>query len=70
MKNLPDPIEAIKFRMEQYGHSQTEAAKIIGVTRSRLNEILHRKRKLSLVQIRRLEKYGVPLEVLVQDYKL
>ena len=67
---LPTPIEAIEFRMEQYGHNQTQAAKIIGITRSRLNEILHRKRTLSVIQIRRLWKYGIPLQVLIQEYDL
>jgi len=68
--SLPDPVEAIKFRMEQYDHNQTTTARIIGITRSRLNEILHRKRNLTLDQIRRFKKYGVPLKVLIQEYEL
>ena len=44
---LPDPIEAIKFRMEQMGYNQNDLAKIVGL-KSRASEILNRKRKLSL----------------------
>jgi HTH-type transcriptional regulator/antitoxin HigA len=43
---LPDPIEAIKFRMEQMGYSQNDLATIVGL-KSRASEILNRKRKLS-----------------------
>jgi HTH-type transcriptional regulator/antitoxin HigA len=42
---LPDPIEAIKFRMEQMGYTQNDLAKIVGF-KSRASEILNRKRKL------------------------
>ena len=42
---LPDPIEAIKFRMEQMGYNQTDLANIIGL-KSRASEILNKKRKL------------------------
>ncbi|MBC7409570.1 MAG: transcriptional regulator, partial [Arcicella sp.] len=51
--DLPDPIEAIKFRMEQMGYSQNDLAKIVGF-KSRASEILSRKRKLSLEMIRQL----------------
>lgn len=44
---LPDPIEAIKFRMEQMGYNQNDLAQIVGL-KSRASEILNRKRKLSL----------------------
>src|ERR1700712_89943 len=50
---LPDPIEAIKFRMEQLGYSQTDLARVVGL-KSRASEILNRKRKLSLEMIRQL----------------
>lgn len=66
--DLPDPIEAIKFRMEQSGLTQTDLANIIG-HKSRASEILNRKRKLSLDMIRRLhDKWRIPTEVLVQAY--
>ena len=42
---LPDPIEAIKFRMEQLDYSQNDLAKVIGL-KSRASEILNKKRKL------------------------
>ncbi len=65
---MPDPIEAIKFRMEQMGMKQKELAEIIGF-KSRVSEILNRKRKLTLEMIRKLnEALSIPTEVLVQKY--
>jgi len=65
---FPDPIEAIKFRIEQLGYSQNDLAEIIGL-KSRTSEILNRKRKLSLSMIRKLtEKLHIPSEVLIQPY--
>lgn len=65
---LPDPIEAIKFRMEQLNFSQNDLAKIIGL-KSRASEILNKKRRLSLEMIRNLsEKLHIPSEVLIQEY--
>ncbi|MDP9230628.1 MAG: helix-turn-helix domain-containing protein [Bacteroidota bacterium] len=65
---FPDPIEAIKFRMEQMGYNQTDLAKIVGL-KSRASEILNKKRKLSLDMIRQLHKtLKIPTEVLVQAY--
>lgn len=66
--DLPDPIEAIKFRMEQMGYTQNDLAKIIGF-KSRASEILNRKRKLSLEMIRQLHtSLNIPTEVLIQAY--
>lgn len=65
---LPDPIEAIKFRMEQLNYSQNDLAEVIGL-KSRASEILNKKRKLSLEMIRKLtEKLHIPSEVLIQAY--
>ena len=65
---LPDPIEAIKFRMEQLGYNQTDLAKVVGL-KSRASEILNKKRKLSLDMIRQLhDKLKIPTEVLIQAY--
>lgn len=65
---LPDPIEAIKFRMEQMGYNQSDLAKIVGL-KSRASEILNRKRKLSLEMIRQLhERLNIPTDVLIQTY--
>lgn len=65
---MPDPIEAIKFRMEQMGMKQKDLAEVVGFT-SRVSEILNRKRKLTLGMIRKLsEKLHIPTEVLVQEY--
>lgn len=65
---LPDPIEAIKFRMEQMGYTQSDLANIVGL-KSRASEILNKKRKLSLEMIRQLhDKLNIPTDVLVQIY--
>lgn len=66
--DLPDPIEAIKFRMEQLGLNQSDLAKIIGL-RSRASEILNKRRKLSIEMIRHLhQKMNISADVLIQDY--
>ncbi len=65
---LPDPIEAIKFRMEQMGYNQNDLANIVGL-KSRASEILNRKIKLSLEMIRQLhERLNIPTDVLIQTY--
>jgi HTH-type transcriptional regulator/antitoxin HigA len=65
---LPDPIEAIKFRMEQMGFNQSDLANIVGL-KSRASEILNKKRKLSLEMIRQLhERLHIPTDVLIQSY--
>ena len=65
----PDPIEAIKFRMEQMNMDNKDLAKIIGY-KSRVSEIFNRKRKLNLRMIRNLhDKMKIPYESLLADYK-
>ena len=66
--DLPDPIEAVKFRMEQMGYTQNDLANVIGL-KSRAREVLSRKRKLSLSMIRNLHtQMNIPTEVLIQPY--
>lgn len=66
--DAPDPVEAIKYRMEQMNLSKKELGEILGYT-SRVSEILSRKRKLTLEMVRNLhEKLNIPLESLVQAY--
>ena len=61
----PDPIEAIKFRMEQMDMDNNDLAKIIGY-KSRVSEIFKHKRKLTLKMIRNLhEKMKIPYESLI-----
>jgi HTH-type transcriptional regulator/antitoxin HigA len=63
----PDPIEAIKFRMEQQGLTRRDLEEIIG-TRTRIAEVLNRKRGLSIAMIRRLhERLGISAEVLIRS---
>ncbi len=64
----PDPIEAIKFRMEQMGMKQKDLGDILG-HKSRASEILNKKRKLTLEMIRKLSReLKIPTEVLIQEY--
>jgi HTH-type transcriptional regulator/antitoxin HigA len=64
----PNPIEAIKFRMEQMNLSENELSNLLG-TRSRKSEILSGKRKLSLSMIRKLNDIlHIPAEILIQAY--
>jgi HTH-type transcriptional regulator/antitoxin HigA len=65
---FPDPVEAIKFRMEQLGYNQADLANVVGL-KSRASEILNRKRKLSLEMIRQIhDQLNIPTEVLIQAY--
>ncbi len=62
----PDPIEAIKFRMEQQGLSLRDLEAMLG-PRAGVAEILNRKRRLSIAMIRRLhEGLGISAEVLIR----
>jgi len=63
----PDPIEAIKFRMEQEGLSRKDLEGILG-SRTRIAEVLNRRRGLSINMIRRLhDKLGISAEVLIRS---
>ena len=65
----PDPIEAIKFRMEQRGLTRKDLADILG-SRTRVAEVLNRRRGLSINMIRRLhEKLGISVEVLIRPIR-
>ena len=61
-----DPIEAIRFRLEQQGLDSRALVGVIG-GRSRVYEVMQRKRALSLEMIRRLhQRFGIPAEVLIR----
>ncbi|PWT79115.1 MAG: transcriptional regulator [Bacteroidetes bacterium] len=65
---VPDPISAIRYRMEQQGLSNSDLAQVLGY-KSGVNDILKKHRKLSLNMIRRLnEQLHIPLETLVKEY--
>jgi len=67
--DVPDPIEAIKFRMEQEGLKQKDLVTIVG-SKSRVSEILNKKRKLTIEMIRNLHnQLHIPIESLFLDYK-
>ena len=64
---LPDPIEAIRFRMEQLGLSRKDLEPYIG-SRGRVSEVLGRKRAMSLKMIRKLHRgLGIPAETLLEE---
>lgn len=64
----PNPLDAIRFRLDQMGISEKELGDILGY-RSRKSEILSGKRKLSLAMIRKLNAVlHIPAEVLIQSY--
>ena len=63
----PDPVEAIKFRMEQAGLSQSDLVKYIG-SRAKVSEVLSGKRPLTLKMVRALNVHlGIPADVLVKE---
>ncbi len=66
----PDPIEAIRFRMDQEGLTAKDLLPNFK-TRARASEVLAKKRRLNLAMIRRLHaQLSIPIECLVSDYKL
>jgi HTH-type transcriptional regulator / antitoxin HigA len=68
--NAPDPIEAIKFRMEQQGLSRKDLEGILG-SRMRVSEVLNRRRGLSIEMIRKLHsKLKIPAEALIGPTRL
>ena len=66
----PDPIEAIKFMMEQSQMNLKDLAEILG-NKGNISKVLNKKRKLSLEMIRNLSRYlHIPADVLIKDYAL
>jgi HTH-type transcriptional regulator / antitoxin HigA len=64
----PDPIDAIKCRMEQKGYGQRDLAALLG-SRSRASEILSRKRPLTIEMAWKLNReWGIPAESLIRPY--
>ena len=66
----PDPIEAIKFRMDQLDMTSKQLGQILGY-KERASEILNRKRRLTLNMIRKINSHlGIPPSTLIQEYEL
>lgn len=66
----PDPIEVIKFRMEQNNLKNKDLAAIVG-GKSKASEVLNKKRRLTLNMIRKINKVlGIPAELLIREYEL
>ena|SRR5271154_1516626 len=67
--DMPDPVEAIQFRLEQEGKDARALIGVIG-RRSRVHEVLRRKRPLSIQMIRTLhDKFEIPANVLIQPWQ-
>jgi HTH-type transcriptional regulator/antitoxin HigA len=67
----PDPIEYIKYIMENKNLKQKDIVDILGVSKSGFSKILSRKRALSLEMIKKLHKaFNMPYDILMSDYKL
>jgi HTH-type transcriptional regulator/antitoxin HigA len=68
--DMPDPIEAIKFRLEQQGEDKKALIGIIG-NRTRVYEVLRGDRALSLTMIRQLnQRLGIPAEILIRPMRI
>lgn len=66
----PDPIEAIKFMMEQKGITNNDLGVILK-SRSRVSEIFNKKRALTIKQIRLIqENLNIPASILIKEYTL
>jgi HTH-type transcriptional regulator/antitoxin HigA len=67
----PDPIEAVKFRLEQEHLTRKDLELILKVNRGRVSELLTKKRPLTLKMMRILhDRLGVPAEALLKEYSL
>ena len=67
--DLPDPVDAILFRMEQQGLTRKDLEPMLG-SRGRISEILSRKRPLTLEMIRALHLgLGIPAEILIRPVR-
>ena len=68
--DAPDPIAAIQHRMEALGMERKDLEPLLG-SKSRVSEVLNRKRKLTMDLVRTLHvKMNLPAEALIQDYKI
>ena len=68
--DIPDPIEAIKFRMEQEGLKQKDVAEFFG-NKVRVSEVLNKKRRLTLDMVRNLhDNLSIPYDSLLNRYEL
>ncbi len=68
--DIPDPIEAIKFRMEQKGLKQKDVAELFG-NKVRVSEVLNKKRRLTLDMVRNLhDNLNIPYDSLLNRYEL
>lgn len=68
--STPDPVDMLEFAISSMGRSQSQLAELLGA-RSRASEIMNRKRRLNLEQIRIIsDAWKLPIEVLAKPYRL
>jgi HTH-type transcriptional regulator/antitoxin HigA len=66
--HAPDPLTAIKYRMEQQGLTNSDLAQILGF-KSRVTDLFNKHRKLNLAMVRKLhDELNIPLETLIREY--
>ena len=66
--NAPNPLDAIKYRMEQQGLTNNDLAKILGF-KSRVTDLFNNHRKLNLTMVRKLHQaLDIPLQTLIREY--
>jgi HTH-type transcriptional regulator/antitoxin HigA len=66
----PDPVDAIKFTMDQKGYAPADLVRVLG-SASRASEILRRRRRLTLAMVDALARdWGIPADILVRPYPL
>jgi HTH-type transcriptional regulator/antitoxin HigA len=64
----PSPLDAVRFVMEQKGMSQADLARMIGVSKSKISEVLHGKRPITLSLVKALKRHlGIPADILVAE---
>ena len=65
-----DPVDVLRYAIEELGHSQVELANILG-SRSRASEVLARRRPLTLEMIQKIHaSWKIPADLLVQPYRI
>jgi HTH-type transcriptional regulator/antitoxin HigA len=65
---LPNPITAIRFRIEQYGWTDAQFAEKVGMSRSHFSEVMNGKRKMPLHAVRKAVGLGIPAKVMLQPF--
>lgn len=68
METTTNPIDALRFRIEQYGWTDAKFAKAVGMAASHFSEVMNGKRKMPIVAIRKAVELGVPAKLLLLPF--